>query len=108
MSDGKSIALLLIVIALAGMYLHSGGVLETSFTKLQSGTVNTSTEKQSIAELGVAILIYIIAISLLPDEWAFPLSAIIVLGALLVNHENQGSNDLIGVINGLFTSGGAT
>jgi len=108
MSDGKSIALLLIIVALAGMYLHSGGVLETAFTKIQAGTVNPSNSKESIAELAVAILIFVIAMSVLPDAYAAPAAGVIILGALLVNRQTQGNNDLISQINNIFTSGGAS
>lgn len=95
MNDVKIIAMFVIILALFGLYLDYTDKLFPFLTASLSSDNPSSVSPQSLGEFVVAFVLYLFVLSLLNPNDGLLLSVIIVLGALLINFRNKGSDSVI-------------
>lgn len=96
MNDTKIVSLFLVVMAATGLWLHSQRKLLPVVTIVfMPGDKGTGV---SLGKFAVALIVYLLLLSFLDPQDGLYLTVIVILGALLVNHQIQGKNDVISTI----------
>lgn len=101
MNSEKTLSVVIVLVALLGIYMHSRHILRPAIGVVveANNTIDkVSANTESLGKLALAAFVYLVFLSFMNSKEGFYLTLLVVIGALVIDEKNNGSRALLNTL----------